>query len=275
MPINSNSIINLTTPNARAFTLLSGATNSHISCSWGRVTEEGFFGIAGSFGDWWIGSAPGDMFIGSGTTTNRFAILAGGGAPAISIKNARVGIRRDAVSNNMELEGDASKTTSGSWLANSDIIIKKDIIPLNGDTAINKMKLLQPVEFRYKDSYVQAHPSIDPNRCYFGFVAQEFQQVFPCCVKAVKDRQYADIIDPAIVNSDGLPIPQKNPNNYINGDVDGELKDILSIDIHASNIYLVSAVKRLIERVETLEATISTQQTQINDINTRLSAVGI
>lgn len=125
-----------------------------------------------------------------------------------------VGIGRIPTTNELEVEGDASKTIAGSWLANSDIRIKKDIQAIeNAMEVINK---LHPIKFRYTEEYRAKHSSIE-DKYYCNFIAQEFREVFP-----------------ESVHEDG----------------DG----FLQIDIHNVTPYLVAAVQELAEAVKELKA---------------------
>lgn len=92
----------------------------------------------------------------------------------------RVSINRFASANTFEVEGTASKTTAGGWLANSDVRIKKDIRDVNDALAtLNKVRL---AKFRYEDDYRTAHPTIE-DRDYYNVIAQNFRDVFPDHVK--------------------------------------------------------------------------------------------
>jgi len=94
---------------------------------------------------------------------------------------ARLGIGRTPATNRFELEGDASKTLAGGWLANSDARIKKDIEPVCAARAV--LEKVRPISFRYTEEYRKAHPSVADHR-YLNVVAQEFREVFPDYVKA-------------------------------------------------------------------------------------------
>ena len=95
------------------------------------------------------------------------------------------------VGDTLQVNGTASKTTSGSWDANSDIRIKKDIQPLTG--ALSIISKLNPVMFHYVDAYKDAHNSVDSkdgtvrknvdDYYYFNFIAQEYGKIFPDYVK--------------------------------------------------------------------------------------------
>jgi|GEM_PF-1070879 len=93
---------------------------------------------------------------------------------------SKVGIGRVAAVNALEVEGDASKTTAGSWLANSDRRIKTNIHDLENPLAV--LQKLRPVEFQYTEEYRRQHPFVG-DKFYHNVIAQEFQQVFPNAVK--------------------------------------------------------------------------------------------
>lgn len=97
----------------------------------------------------------------------------------------RIGIGRDAMMHELEVEGDASKTTAGSWLANSDARIKQDVRRVNG--ALETLDKVRLVDFRYTDSYRADHPAIEDRR-YVNVIAQEFAEVFPEHVKPGADK---------------------------------------------------------------------------------------
>jgi trimeric autotransporter adhesin len=92
----------------------------------------------------------------------------------------RLGVGRMPAANNFEVEGTASKTTAGGWLANSDSRIKTDITDITDPFSV--VLKLRPVEFRYTEEYRASHPSIE-NRVYYNFIAQEYREVFPDAVK--------------------------------------------------------------------------------------------
>ena len=91
-----------------------------------------------------------------------------------------VGIGRTPTANALEVEGDASKTVAGNWLANSDARIKTDVRPI--ENALATLGKLRPVVFRYTPEHRAKHPSIE-DRDYNNFIAQEYRDVFPAAVK--------------------------------------------------------------------------------------------
>ena len=87
-----------------------------------------------------------------------------------------IGIDRTATANRLEVNGDASKTTAGSWLANSDINIKTDINTIEG--ALDRINKVRLVSFKYKDAYKEANNGIK-DKFYHNVIAQEFQEIYP------------------------------------------------------------------------------------------------
>jgi len=130
----------------------------------------------------------------------------------IITSDGKVGIGRSPASNALEVEGDASKTTAGSWLANSDIRIKQEIQTLGG--ALGVIGRLRPVKFKYTEAYRQEHPSIK-DQYYVNFIAQEYSEVFPEAVVAGDDANH-----------------------------------LLALDTHDAFVYGIAAIKELNEKVE-------------------------
>ena len=91
-----------------------------------------------------------------------------------------VGIGRSPATNKFEVEGDASKTSAGDWLANSDRRIKTDVQDINN--ALDTVSLLRPVKFKYTDEYKLNHDFVE-DKYYYNFIAQEYAEIFPESVK--------------------------------------------------------------------------------------------
>jgi hypothetical protein len=127
-----------------------------------------------------------------------------------------VGIGRNSTANRLEVEGAASKTTSGNWLANSDARIKTDVRTVRG--ALEKLLEVRLVSFRYDQEYRARHSCIE-DREYLNVIAQEFRKVFPDHVK-----------------NSGEKLP--------NGD------DILQVDTHPLTIYSAAAIQELHRKLE-------------------------
>lgn len=136
--------------------------------------------------------------------------------------NGNAGIGRVPTANRLEIEGDASKSSAGSWLANSDRRIKEDIEPIKD--ALETLDKVRLVDFRYTDDYRAGHPGIADQR-YLNVVAQEFREVFPDHVK-----------------SSGEKLP------------DGS--EILQVDTYPLTIYSAAAVQELHRENKELKARI-------------------
>ncbi len=137
-----------------------------------------------------------------------------------------VGIGRTPATNALEVEGNASKSTAGSWLSNSDRRIKTEIQPVTG--ALEKLDQVRLVDFRYTDAYRAAHPGIQDKR-YLNVIAQEFAKVFPDDVK-----------------SSGENMPDGSP--------------ILQVDTYGLTIYSAAAVQELHREKQALKATLDEQK---------------
>ncbi len=91
------------------------------------------------------------------------------------IKDGRIGLGdRNATTNMLEVNGNASKSTAGSWLGNSDARLKKDIQPISG--ALQKVMQLKGITYQWADNKTGIKR---PEGAQMGFTAQNIQQVFP------------------------------------------------------------------------------------------------
>ncbi|MCE9594553.1 MAG: tail fiber domain-containing protein [Planctomycetes bacterium] len=146
-----------------------------------------------------------------------------------------VGIGRFPSSNRLEVEGEASKSTAGLWLANSDRRIKTDVRSIEG--ALATLDRLRPVAFHYTDEYVEHHPTIE-NKEYYNVIAQEFAEVFPDYVK------------------------------------DSGENGILQVDTYPALIHAIAAVKELhgivARQDETLRTLTAEKERQITELQERL-----
>ncbi len=150
--------------------------------------------------------------------------------------NGRIGIGRLSTANALEVEGTASKTTAGSWLANSDRRIKTNVRELEG--ALEKIMELRLVDFEYTSDYRAEHPSIDDRR-FPNVIAQEFAEVFPDWVQ-----------------TSGEPLP----------DGHGEIQQV---DTYPILIYSAAAVQELHRENEALKAKLADQEERLR----RLEAI--
>lgn len=147
--------------------------------------------------------------------------ISNGGVARLTITPAGlVGVGRTSTGNDLEVEGTASKTVAGNWLANSDARIKSDVHTLTN--ALATLARVRLVRFRYTDDYRAAHPGIADHE-YLNVVAQEFQKVFPEQV-------------------------QHSGEKLADGD------EILQVDTYPLTIYSAAAVQELNQQVEGLRS---------------------
>ena len=179
-------------------------------------------GFLGDVTRWRIGG----IDAGSGSA---FEVQSGGDQVLFRVEDAgagsRVGISRLPTTNALEVEGNASKTTSGSWLANSDARIKTEVQEIDG--ALDRLMQVRPVTFRYSEDYRKAHPGVGEAR-YYNVIAQEFARVFPEAVKG---------------SGEILPGREADADN-----------EILQVDVHPALITSIAAVQELAVRLERAEA---------------------
>jgi hypothetical protein len=143
-----------------------------------------------------------------------------------------VGIKRAPAINSLEVEGNASKSTAGSWLSNSDRRIKNDVRPVAD--ALELLDRVRLVDFRYTDDYRMTHPGIEDKR-YVNVIAQEFAEVFPDHVKC---------------SGETLP--------------DGSA--ILQVDTYPLTIYSAAAVQQLHRENENLKRKLADQETRLQKL---------
>ncbi len=91
---------------------------------------------------------------------------------------ANVGVAREPLTNRLEVNENASKSTAGSWLANSDGRLKKDRKNLNSASVLQKIMQLQGVTY-YWDDQQTSYSASRPTSLQYGLIAQEFQRVLP------------------------------------------------------------------------------------------------
>lgn len=162
----------------------------------------------------------------------------GGQAVTIDLSE-RMGIGRAPTANKLEVEGEASKTTAGSWLANSDARIKKDIEPVSG--ALEKLARVRLVSFRYTDEYRSHHSSVEDRR-YLNVIAQDFGEVFPDHIK-----------------SSGEKLP--------NGE------EILQVDTYPLTIYSAAAIQELNRELRRRDAENVELKRELAELKENLKAI--
>jgi hypothetical protein len=152
--------------------------------------------------------------------------------------DGKVGIGRTPTANVLEVAGEASKNTAGSWFANSDRRIKTDIQDLPG--ALETIERIRPVSFKYTQEYRDSHPGVE-DKTYYNVVAQEYARVFP---ESVKDS--GEVLD-------GKPVMQ--------------------VDTHPAMIYTIAAVQELHRLVEAKDSELAQLKEQHARLEKRLNAL--
>jgi hypothetical protein len=155
----------------------------------------------------------------------------------VVVINGDLGVGRSPVTNELEVEGNASKTAAGDWLANSDARIKTDIRTV--DSALETLDKVRLVSFRYTDGYRDAHASVADRR-YMNVIAQEFGDVFP-----------------DYVQSSGEKLP--------NGE------EILQVDPYPLTIYSAAAVQELHKIVKAKDVEINKLKQRNQEMEARLT----
>ena len=106
------------------------------------------------------------MFLNNNTDKNIIMVSGGG----------KVGIDRVPSTNALEVNGQASKSSAGDWLANSDARLKKNIQHLDSDKMLEQIVKMQGVVYEWNDH----RPEQDrPYGKQYGFLAQDIQKVWP------------------------------------------------------------------------------------------------
>lgn len=97
----------------------------------------------------------------------------------VVMPGGNVGIGLTSPSQKLSVNGNASKSTAGDWVANSDARLKKNITPLNSEETLSKLLQLQGVTYEWDDDKTGLER---PSGVQFGFTAQNIQQVYPTLV---------------------------------------------------------------------------------------------
>ena len=175
-------------------------------------------------------------------TASRHAIsfhTDGKASPRLFIgETGKIGLGRVAKTNTLEVNGEASKTTAGSWLSNSDRRVKYDIETIDPSFALSKILTLRPVSYKYIEEYSQKYPEVNRREKWVNFVAQEYAQVFPDAVHESNE---------SIGGKDGHVIADR----------------VLQVDVHDVNIHLVTAFQAQQKLIEDLQTRIDMLQRQL------------
>jgi hypothetical protein len=170
--------------------------------------------------------------------TNIFSISTAGIERLRVAADGKIGLGRIAATNVLEVAGEASKATAGSWFANSDRRIKTEVQDL--DKPLATVDRLHMVSFRYTDEYRHDHPEI-VDKTYYNVLAQEFAEVFPEAVK--------------------------NSGEMLDG------KPILQVDSYPAMIYSIAAIQELHAQLKSKETEMERLRHQNEALEARLTAL--
>jgi hypothetical protein len=154
--------------------------------------------------------------------------------------DGKLGIRRTPTANMLEVQGNASKSTAGSWLANSDKRIKTNILDI--ENASETIMKLRPVKFKYSEEWKTKHPEIG-DQYFYNYIAQEFREVFPEAVHG--------------------------SGEYL----DGDKEEILQLDSYNAQIVSIKAIQEIIETNKKQERIIYAQQKSIDQLMMEVNAL--
>ena len=120
-------------------------------------------------------------------------------------------------------EGGIIRTTDAflahnGYLASSDRRIKKEILDINDASALEKLRLIQPKTYKYKDEQKMGADVV------YGFIAQEIQEVLPYATNTVVD-YIPSICEMANVS-------QSNVITFINFDTSTISSNVTTIQVH-------------------------------------------
>jgi hypothetical protein len=104
-------------------------------------------------------------------SADQFRIMVGGTEMMrfVESTNDYIGVKNASPAYDFDVTGDIH--ASGDILSNSDLRLKKNVMPLPDLT--NKIKRLKPVSFQWRES----------NKADVGLIAQEVEEIFPCLVR--------------------------------------------------------------------------------------------
>ena len=88
----------------------------------------------------------------------------------------KLGIGRPPTTNILEVEGTASKTSAGDWVANSDARLKSNIKRMDSKEMLHKILDLKGITFEWNDHITGTKR---PKGTMYGFTAQNIKEVFP------------------------------------------------------------------------------------------------
>ena len=122
----------------------------------------------------------------------------------------------------------AAKPTTNTWIVSSDIRIKKDITGANLELCYNNIKNIPLRRFKWDETYY--NNLVAPDRHMIGFIAQEVKEYFPKSINILPKKRFS--------------------NNK-------ELSNFHSLNIDQINKSMIGAVKKVIEKTEKTQESIT------------------
>lgn len=166
-----------------------------------------------------------------------------------------------------EVNGDASKNSGGaSWQTSSDRRWKEEITDINDAYAV--IKALRPVEYYYNDRY-RSEYNLSDTIVHHGYIAQEFAELFPEMVTQNDKGYYSmsrDPVEPHLVAATQQLITE---NEKLQATITAQKNQIDQLQIMFFN--LQQQVKELIKENIDLKHKVEIQQMQIDSILGRLT----
>jgi Chaperone of endosialidase len=154
----------------------------------------------------------------------------------------------------LRVVGDASKTASGSWSAESDARIKKNIVDADLDICYDNIKSLRLRHFEWDDNYLDQFATSD--RHVIGFIAQEVIDKFPKAVKVEPNHQFTV----HKLDQSGNPIKDEDNREVVEYKY---LENFMSLDADQILKTNVGATQLLMKKVEALEAAVAELQARL------------
>ena len=163
--------------------------------------------------------------------------------------NVGIGLTNPTFSLHLALDS-AGKPSTNTWTLTSDVRIKRNI--QNVPDALTKICQLRPRKFQYISAYTK-DTGLDPDRTYYGFVADEVEGIVEGCVHGSNihcyDGKMKEWFDRGATGSMPSPVPG--------------LTDLKCFNMHNVLIHYLQAIKELAEIEDRLQAEIDELKKQL------------
>ena len=195
----------------------------------------------GSYGTYNISVLRSNSYVGIGTHTASYKLDVHGNAGNTGYRNLRYFNVNQGFGYANTYFGDTVARFNGSiwgtsWIgSSSDSRIKKDIQDLDDNEMLNKLMLIEPKKYKYKDK-------LKPDTEVYGFIAQQVRKVIGDFGVDLKPEYIYDINDTATITSNIITSEYdlELSSNYKIHTFDGEEKEIVIENILGNNQYEIS-----------------------------------